>query len=269
MQAISVRDSQPGRRSAPRRDRRGRCGLGFSEEEAGRARNRGDRAGHEPREARRRRRTRSSAPSSDGSGDGVECLALDKGPGMADVHACLRDGYSTAGTPGTGLGAIARLSRRIRHLFAAGPRHGAVSRGRAARAAGTRAVAGPPLRRRVSCRSRARRSAATPGARRPVADGLTLMVADGLGHGPLAAEAASGGAWCFRAAPRRRRAEILGPHPRGPARRRAARRSRSRGSTSAAACVRFAGVGNIAGTLIAGRRRSARWCRTTAPLGTP
>jgi len=41
---------------------------------------------------------------------GLEVMALDKGPGMANVAACLRDGYSTAGSPGTGLGAIARLS---------------------------------------------------------------------------------------------------------------------------------------------------------------
>ena len=31
---------------------------------------------------------------------GIEILALDKGPGMADLGRCLRDGFSTAGTPG-------------------------------------------------------------------------------------------------------------------------------------------------------------------------
>ncbi len=41
---------------------------------------------------------------------GLEVLALDRGPGMARIDECLRDGYSTAGTAGTGLGAIARLS---------------------------------------------------------------------------------------------------------------------------------------------------------------
>src|SRR5436853_5031629 len=40
---------------------------------------------------------------------GVEMLAIDKGPGMADIHRCAGDGYSTAGSPGNGLGAIARL----------------------------------------------------------------------------------------------------------------------------------------------------------------
>jgi anti-sigma regulatory factor (Ser/Thr protein kinase) len=40
---------------------------------------------------------------------GIELLALDRGPGM-DVTRCLIDGYSTAASPGTGLGAIRRLS---------------------------------------------------------------------------------------------------------------------------------------------------------------
>src|SRR5580698_3762851 len=37
----------------------------------------------------------------------VEILAVDKGPGM-DVDACLADGFSTAGSQGTGLGACRR-----------------------------------------------------------------------------------------------------------------------------------------------------------------
>src|SRR5262245_6121197 len=40
----------------------------------------------------------------------IEVLALDQGPGMTNVGESLRDGYSTAGSPGTGLGAIKRLS---------------------------------------------------------------------------------------------------------------------------------------------------------------
>ena len=44
------------------------------------------------------------------TGDSIEIVALDRGPGMANVGQCLRDGFSTAGTPGTGLGAIKRLS---------------------------------------------------------------------------------------------------------------------------------------------------------------
>lgn len=42
--------------------------------------------------------------------DGIELLAVDRGPGMADPAECLRDGFSTAGSAGTGLGAIQRMS---------------------------------------------------------------------------------------------------------------------------------------------------------------
>jgi anti-sigma regulatory factor (Ser/Thr protein kinase) len=41
---------------------------------------------------------------------GIELLALDKGSGIANLAESLRDGYSTAGSAGTGLGAIARLA---------------------------------------------------------------------------------------------------------------------------------------------------------------
>ncbi|MFH8462473.1 ATP-binding SpoIIE family protein phosphatase [Streptomyces sp. NPDC017991] len=41
---------------------------------------------------------------------GVEVVAVDAGPGMADVPAALRDGMSTLGSLGIGLGAIHRLA---------------------------------------------------------------------------------------------------------------------------------------------------------------
>src|SRR5262249_48394614 len=41
---------------------------------------------------------------------GIEVIALDKGPGIADLAASLRDGHSTRGTLGGGLGALSRLS---------------------------------------------------------------------------------------------------------------------------------------------------------------
>ncbi|MBM3299409.1 MAG: anti-sigma regulatory factor, partial [Deltaproteobacteria bacterium] len=45
-----------------------------------------------------------------GSRFGMEIIALDRGPGMRNPGACLKDGVSTGGSPGTGLGAISRLS---------------------------------------------------------------------------------------------------------------------------------------------------------------
>lgn len=50
----------------------------------------------------------------DAGGMGLEVLALDRGKGMADVGRCMEDGYSTAGSPGTGLGAVQRLTDDMR-----------------------------------------------------------------------------------------------------------------------------------------------------------
>ena len=45
-----------------------------------------------------------------GSMQGIEIVALDRGPGMANVGHALQDGHSTAGSSGTGLGAIVRMA---------------------------------------------------------------------------------------------------------------------------------------------------------------
>ncbi len=42
----------------------------------------------------------------------LELLAVDQGPGMENLEKCLRDGYSTGGSPGQGLGAIQRMSKQ-------------------------------------------------------------------------------------------------------------------------------------------------------------
>ena len=42
---------------------------------------------------------------------GIGLIGLDKGSGIADLAKCLRDGFSTGGSPGTGLGAINRMSQ--------------------------------------------------------------------------------------------------------------------------------------------------------------
>ena len=48
--------------------------------------------------------------SVNGSAAEVELIAIDRGPGMTDTARSLVDGYSTAGSAGTGLGAIRRLA---------------------------------------------------------------------------------------------------------------------------------------------------------------
>ncbi|MGE5500175.1 MAG: ATP-binding protein, partial [Syntrophothermus sp.] len=40
----------------------------------------------------------------------IEMLSIDKGPGIKNVSEALRDGYSTAGSSGSGLGSIQRMS---------------------------------------------------------------------------------------------------------------------------------------------------------------
>jgi anti-sigma regulatory factor (Ser/Thr protein kinase) len=42
--------------------------------------------------------------------NGIDIIALDRGPGIKDLAGSLRNGYSTTGSPGTGLGAIIRQS---------------------------------------------------------------------------------------------------------------------------------------------------------------
>jgi anti-sigma regulatory factor (Ser/Thr protein kinase) len=44
---------------------------------------------------------------------GLDLIAVDQGPGLRDLAECLRDGFSTTGSTGSGLGAIQRLSDRF------------------------------------------------------------------------------------------------------------------------------------------------------------
>jgi anti-sigma regulatory factor (Ser/Thr protein kinase) len=52
-------------------------------------------------------------PLEHGAIRGLNLIGLDKGTGMTDVAKCLKDGFSTGGSPGTGLGAIRRLSQQF------------------------------------------------------------------------------------------------------------------------------------------------------------
>jgi anti-sigma regulatory factor (Ser/Thr protein kinase) len=117
----------------------------------------------------------------------VEVLALDEGPGIADVARSLGDGYSTAGTPGTGLGAVQRLAHGF-DIHSEMP-HGTVMVARVRGGDAARAPAG--MRSGALC-------LAAPGERES-GDGWAMafdgeraavLMADGLGHGPHAAVAA-------------------------------------------------------------------------------
>lgn len=117
-------------------------------------------------------------------GDGIEMIALDSGPGMSDIDRCLSDGFSTIGTQGQGLGAIARLATEF-------DIHSTPGRGTVLVARFYRSGVALPALRVGSIQS-------------PVAgeelcgdswcaqfdeNGATFLLADGLGHGMGAATA--------------------------------------------------------------------------------
>ncbi|GAE57169.1 hypothetical protein XPR_3804, partial [Xanthomonas arboricola pv. pruni MAFF 301420] len=119
-------------------------------------------------------------------GMGVEICAIDGGPGFALVDG-LRDGYSTAGTPGTGLGAI---QRQAQVLDAYSDAKGAVVMARlfAQQRAELDLPYGAirlPLHNETVCGDAWHLAIGEQRA--------TVTVIDGLGHGTGAAEAADAG----------------------------------------------------------------------------
>jgi anti-sigma regulatory factor (Ser/Thr protein kinase) len=175
----------------------------------------------------------------------VGMIALDRGPGMRDLRACFEDGMSTAGTAGTGLGAIRRLSTTFdAYTSDAGTVVFAEIDGPmpARRAAGPKFAIGAvrvPHPREEVCGDDV--------AVMPMGEGrCMILVVDGLGHGLGAAAAAEEATRLFRAHPAAGPEAVMTMLHDG-----------LRGTRGAAAAVadvdartrtvRFAGVGNIAG----------------------
>lgn len=183
---------------------------------------------------------------------GIEMLAIDSGPGMRDFGHSARDGVTTGTTPGTGLGAIGRLSDEFEVQTAQG--HGTILRmvlwdrkppGRERYEIGAVLV---PKNGETWC-----------GDAWGVefhADGATFMMADGLGHGPDASRAAA------------MAMEVLQRHPDyGAVRLLDLAHAKLRASRGAALAVMrhehgrgeimYAGVGNISATIVEGGSRRA------------
>ncbi len=181
----------------------------------------------------------------------LELVLVDAGPGMDDVVDAMRDGMSTGGTLGIGLGAVARLANRLD--IHSDPRRGSIT------------VA--TFRRDVHTIDTA---PDVDGITRPIggedicgdawavfraADRLTVMVADGLGHGVLAADASRLAVERFADDPWLGPADVL------------RQVHSSLGATRGAAVsmfdidlarrtLVFAGVGNVVGRLIGSAERS-------------
>ena len=184
----------------------------------------------------------------DGPQPGIDLVTIDAGPGVRDVTAALRDGHSTAGTLGIGLGAIQRLAD-FADLYSR-PGHGT--------SLVARFCVSPPV-------SQPRWA----GLIRPItgetecgdaygvvlADGaITGVLCDGLGHGPLAAAAAAAGVAAVLDDPAGEPAALLERVHR--------RMSGTRGGAVGVVQVggqlaRFAGLGNVAASIVSdGQRKS-------------
>jgi anti-sigma regulatory factor (Ser/Thr protein kinase) len=179
------------------------------------------------------------------AGKGLEMLSVDKGPGIADLDACLRDGHSSSGGPGTGLGALRRLASAFDIYSAVGTGTGVLCRFWPRRTLGT-----PPMPLQIGAVAVPRRGESVSGdawAVRLDLDGPSMAVVDGLGHGPLAAEAALKAIAAFRQEPGTPPQMIQRAH--GPLR-------STRGAAMAVAqvdiCrsrVLYAGIGNVTGLI--------------------
>jgi anti-sigma regulatory factor (Ser/Thr protein kinase) len=201
----------------------------------------------------------------DGPQPGIDLVAIDAGPGLRDVSAAVRDGHSTAGTLGIGLGAIRRLADFSDLYSAPGHSTALAARFRAVLAGGTT----PPYPPALGGAARPPEPPRPPwaGLLRPItgetecgdaygaveADGaVTAVLCDGLGHGPLAAAAAARGVAAVLDDPAAEPAVLLERVHR--------RMSGTRGGAvgivrTGGQLARFAGLGNVAASIVSGGKR--------------
>jgi anti-sigma regulatory factor (Ser/Thr protein kinase) len=175
---------------------------------------------------------------------GIEILAVDRGRGISDVNQAMQDGYSTAGSRGAGLGAIARQSSYFDVMTAPGA--GTIVLSQVWRAGGR----APVIEFGAVCLPIPGESVCgddwttTAGVNHTV----RLFLADGLGHGSAAHDAASDATRVF--------AQRSETSPDAALERVHVALRGGRGAAVAAAfldpdrgCVDFAGLGNIAGVV--------------------
>lgn len=185
---------------------------------------------------------------------GVEVLALDNGPGMANWAQSSADGTSTSGTPGTGLGAMRRLSDQF-------DAYSRASKGTVVRMSiwcGDEA-AGKERRYELGAVCVPLKGEEVSGDSYGVSvhpDGVTVMIADGLGHGLQAHEASQAAVALLEKYPADSASRLLeAAH--------GALRATRGAALSVARCdfgkreIVYAGAGNVAGVLVGpgGRRQ--------------
>jgi anti-sigma regulatory factor (Ser/Thr protein kinase) len=183
----------------------------------------------------------------DTNGSGIELLAVDKGPGMADVARCSADGFSTTGSSGTGLGAISRNSDR--HAIYSRPGIGTAIMARFIAESAVSPQA--PEIGLVSATYPGENVCGDGWVTSSGRMGATLLLVDGSGHGPPAAHAAETATRAFTDNSDKPCVPLVEEIHRALAPTRGAALAVAR-IDSAAQVVRFVGVGNICGVLAAG-----------------
>jgi anti-sigma regulatory factor (Ser/Thr protein kinase) len=191
------------------------------------------------------------ASALDGSlDDRLLVVAIDRGPGIADLARSFADGFSTSGSPGTGLGAIRRLSYQTDVVSAP---DGTVMIAELRNRSTPTLVGGDRRPLRLAGFGVAKEGEVVNGdawAHRWRGQTLAIIVCDGLGHGYEASKAAARAIECFDGDGWETPAqmlEIANEHLRP-----------TRGAAVAVALVdaahrrvRFCGVGNIVAGIVA------------------
>lgn len=176
----------------------------------------------------------------------IEIIAIDRGPGIADLPRSLSDGHSTAGTPGTGLGAAKRLSEDFDIHSERNRGTVVLARLRAGRAPGV-----PSRLLEFSGLALAKPGETICGDAWQIhhhADGALALMADGLGHGVQAGEASGAAIAAVGTQSKKNLSELLETMHAG--------LRHTRGAAAAIAeirpgprLVKFAGIGNISATI--------------------
>jgi anti-sigma regulatory factor (Ser/Thr protein kinase) len=184
----------------------------------------------------------------DGPQPGIDLVTIDAGPGLRDVSAAMRDGHSTTGTLGIGLGAIRRLADFSDLYSTPGHSTALAARFRASPPALEARLAGllRPITGETECGD-AYGAVEADGA-------VTAVLCDGLGHGPLAATAAAAGVAAVLEDPAGEPAVLLDRVHR--------RMSGTRGGAVGIVRIggqlaRFAGLGNVAASIVSGGQRKS------------
>lgn len=189
---------------------------------------------------------------------GLRILGVDKGPGIADVGRALSNGHSTAGSMGTGLGAIRRISDSF-DLYSV-PGSGTIVSVDFRQDTNGHQAAPYPLQLGVISEALAGEDVCGDGwGVKALQDAVTLMVIDGLGHGLFASEAAREGERIF--------SETKDWSPTSLLEAAHLALKKTRGAAMSIARIEFgkrllsfAGVGNVSASIVApGVSRSLAW----------